>query len=409
MPKKLLFTAQARGFGPASKALHIANMLHDYSITFIGKSVAFEFSKNNSTPYNSCINSDGFSNNELCSLIKEFDLVISFMNQDIALLCYELEKPYLFFDSLFGYWKVIDDVALLSGFTAIKNELSGCKFQNYSSHEKKLLAHFLSSGSYIQNFIGVESRFNTLKRYLANSQLVIPFVTSYIESEITGSTQLNDLLLINIGGVKGRDATHENIPYVEFIEKLSLRIICEKKFQFRRIVICSGLNSKHRVIKCSKDCLVEHKHMKSKEFVALMRQARVVMSSPGLTTILESIYMKKAIIFLPEQHGSQSYNMLQLKSSPLAKLTVSISEFYNRGNNHKVTFNNESEFFEQMNTELFDAVYRKISSKMTFLIENTQCIDFDSVIKTLNENTMSMTEVERQINLFLCKDDSSDN
>ncbi len=399
MPKKILFTAQARGFGPSAKAFHLANGISEFSITFIGESVAYEFAQLNSGPYERCINSEEISNSELHKLISEFDLIISVMNQDIALLCYELGRPYLFFDSLFGFWKTYSDETLFSEFATLlaTNDLTHERLHSYSSHERKLLAHFLSTGSYIQNFWGVGERFQRLQNHLGRSVLVSPFVTQYIQHKLSSQRLVSDLLLINIGGVKGRDATKEDFSYASFIEKFASRIIQDDSFPFKRILICSGLKTRHRVLTFPSGRVIEHDSFPSAVFLNMMQEAAVVMSSPGLTSILESIFMKKPVIFLPEQHGSQTYNMSRLKQSPFAKFAISISDVKLHEFDASEMNAGEEAFFDNLTDRIFDGLHSLLRAKIREYIDEPPEYDFEKIMRSFRENTVSMKEVGNRI------------
>ena len=149
--KRIVFTARDRGFGPVSKTITIAKLFTNSIKTYMGVGNSVSYAKK-SNVFSSIINIEDTDEVKICSLLVEFDFCISVMEQDIAILCFKIKVKYYFFDSLFGYWlsnirEGFFEKILSLGKSNIENHL-----HTFSSHEKKIIAHYLANKSFIQVF-----------------------------------------------------------------------------------------------------------------------------------------------------------------------------------------------------------------------------------------------------------------
>lgn len=400
--KRIVFTAQPRGFGPVSKACNLSMLFKNAHKIFLGSSISFQFATESDHVFDQIIDIDTISETKIKERLEAADFVVNVMNQDIAFYCYELGLPYFFFDSLFGFWETTSAPVLFGKFSALQQErrLTRKDYESWTSHEKKLLSHFLAYASFIQNFIGVRERLEQVRDHLPRSVLVSPFVTQYVRRSDNNREPQSTLMLINIGGVKGRCAAREEFSYVSFVEELASRLIFEHQLGIDKIVICSGLRSRHRTLHFGGNRTIEHGFYGNADFLRQMRNAKITLSSPGLTTILESVFMAKPVVFLPEQHGSQIYNMSKIRETQLGDFTVAISDIADIDiGNDPNNFDAEA-FFDNLSPSAFEKAFELVLKRIRLLDEYGSHHFFSELASGLEHETIPMDVIEATMGAY---------
>jgi hypothetical protein len=396
--KIIIFTAEHNGFGPVSKMCNIAMLFSGYKKFFIGREIALEYVKNSPIKFDKKINSKESSIKEIRKILRKADFVINVMNQEIAFLAYQEGIRYYFFDSLFGFWhSEKNDLKLFSEFhdSCVEGKISRTKFDSYSVHEQKLLAHFLSDFSFIQNFFGVEKRFLVLKKYFKNIKLVKPFAIEYVPKKEL--TMEKGLAVINIGGVRNFLVKNDQSIYFDLIRKLAIRLLLDKKNNLKKIIICSGLYSKHGLVFNKNGRKIIHDFFDNKSFMKIVKKSEIYFSSAGLTTIFESIYMCKPAIYLPEQHSSHYYNISQIKKTLLAKYVISVTDIFKEARISPNDFKGSAQimnFIKEINenSDYFNALYDLLLKRIVKYRADGLKINFLPLYQKLNKEYISLRD-----------------
>lgn len=327
----IVFTAQHSGFGPVSKMLNIARMFRGGRLVFIGQGIALEYVNNSALGiFSEVLDYSKLSNKRLSALIDGSQYVINVMNHDIAFFCYHRGKRYYFLDSLFGFWYTRKkDKNIFKNFSDsfLKGEINQEKYNLLSVHEKKILSHVLARKSFIQNYFGVKERLVDISKFLSNSYLVEPFASGYVLKERNNNLN-EEVLLVNLGGVKNFIIKDNNSDYYELIFRLVKDLLLSPSFVFKEAVICSGLYNKHGTTRLSNGALIKHVFLDNKKFLSLALRCKVCLSSPGLTSIYEFMKIGHNPIYLPEQHSSQYYNVKALRKATNMFRTLSITDIF---------------------------------------------------------------------------------
>lgn len=380
--KKVVFTARNRGFGPISKAVSIAKILIDYEKTFIGVGNTIMYAEN-ANIFNKIINVDNYVEGDLVDEISKHEFCIIIMEQEIALICSKNKIKYFFFDSLFGYWLESINKPILNELQSF-DEVLKLDLTNFSSHEKKILAHHFAKSSFIQSFFDIKKKYPDVKKFLPNSFLIQPI----IDMKPTNHTnKIYDNLLINLGGVEGFNENAKEI-YYQFIEKLAKRAIYDKRLDISNVSISSGFRIKHGILYKNKKKYIEHCFYSSSEFKDKLKCSKFSVSAPGLTTILESIYLNKPTLFSFEQHGSHDYNLESLNISPLKYNALSIKEILIR-KSIKIDCKSKMYNFILRDENIFELIYNVFVERLVNLYEfnqkevlneiNAECIELESI------------------------------
>jgi len=274
--KVILCDAKAFCFGPISKLLTVSEKLQEkYRVIFLvsrtskmlaGQSVAHETVECDTEDIN-----DLQTHN---NLFKSADLFINIMNPLSARFAAERNIPIIEIDSLFWMWEKISEDILNS--------------EIY----------------FIQDFEGVEEQMKKFSSQIKNPVLVGPIV-----KEIPKNIKKKNKLLINLGGMESASikvGINTNYPYV--IMRL-INDVLEKGNDFDEIV-CAGNKDileemKNRLPKRT----IRYQFFEHDEFLQQIAEARLVISSPGLTTAFEVFNSGVPIFFIPPQNYSQYWNL----------------------------------------------------------------------------------------------------
>lgn len=110
-------------------------------------------------------------------------------------------------------------------------------------------------------------------------------------------------ILINIGGLHSPNT--DGLDYVDVVIKLLIEV-----FNDQKIIITTSSKSKVLLEKYLNMYInVCVKTFVQQEFMKMVANANMFLTSPGLTTILESSLLRDDVIFLPPQNISQFYNV----------------------------------------------------------------------------------------------------
>src|SRR3989344_145407 len=238
---RIIFGAQACGFGPVSKMVSLAKEFNTNDKIFIGNDVSFQFVNRQKALFSQTIDRNKSKLNIINKAIKESSCGVVVMDHDLAFHFYLSQKRYYFIDSLFGFWySRKNENTLARIFSSFSEMNQKDKVKNYNLlkvHEQKLFAHFYSEMSFIQNFFEVKNRISRLNRLgFKNLVEVNPIIDNYYYQQYKNSS--NGELLINLGGIENFLVDIETADYLKLIEKLSLDLI--NLPYVKNITVCAG-------------------------------------------------------------------------------------------------------------------------------------------------------------------------
>lgn len=359
-----IYTARNRGFGPVSKAVSILKVIDKTKGTesiFLGKGSTLGFAKK-ANCFDRVIDQNQLSTFEYNHLLKKCDFCISVMEQDIAIDCFINNVPYYFFDSLFEFWKVSNEDSFLS---KLKNITHNDIKKIFTSHEMKILSHFLAERSFIQASIAGNERFMRLRKNFPNSILISPIIDI---NPCNDNIDINpNILLFNLGGFT------QNLGrldlYYKFIKKIASSLLEDSSLDINEVVITSGNEDKWAEEISSNHKSISHKFLSHDKFICQILNAKYFVTAPGLTTILEAISLRKTPVIAFEQHQSHIHNLQVLKASNLSEKCISINDYFETANE-----NIEYSYGSALKHEdIFQKIYSDIKSKL--LNNSTQYID----------------------------------
>ncbi|MCB0617892.1 MAG: hypothetical protein KDC32_11865 [Saprospiraceae bacterium] len=293
--KHILFQAAPFCFGPIATTLNVVRELagSGHHLTLIGEGPThdlldredFEFDKLPASTVKP------FSE-ELEQLIREADLVVSNTDPPFAAACIRRGAKVVVIDTLFWMWDHIDPI-------------------------------LLQSDSYIiQNFIGVEQQMARIGR--PQNLLVVGPLTQKQEQPIPQGERDN-FLLVSLGGCDCNLVAKESDPYPEIICRL-IECVLEQESLDIEVMLATGERSANAL--CAKTASVQIGTFSNKEHVDLIRRAKGVMLSPGLTGSMEVFEGGTPVFFLPPQNYSQVLQMKAFRRSEVAGHSFSWFDVY---------------------------------------------------------------------------------
>jgi hypothetical protein len=312
----------------------IADAVRNIDKVFLGNGTALEFARRNAHCFDRIISCARLESDvDAQSLISQSDAGLIVMEQDMAFWMTKLGRPFYFFDSLLGFWILHRDLDELinAAEQILRRDTPSAYdlFQTFSPHEQKLISHVLAKRSYAQNYVGVPQRIEDLRRRgVDHIELVTSIVTSDLfEPPPRVSANYPWEMVINLGGIENFILQfHANDYYVDLVERWA-REFLSTRTDCHRITICCGRYEQTSVE--SIDGRVLYRALlPHQQFVSMVRDARIYITSPGLTAINEAVRMGRMPILLPEQHYSQYYNVYSLQGTLMGSLAVTLQQLF---------------------------------------------------------------------------------
>lgn len=313
MKKHLICVAAAFGYGPVSKLLTITKYLQilDYELTFIGYGTALELAKswdfNNIYEYNI---HEAQSDNEISEKISNSDGVINVLEPSFGSIAQKVTTMHFYIDSLFWMWGQLDP----------RVTLSECYF--------------------IQNFPGVNKKITDWSDKIQNPVLVNPIV----DIKYRTSSKCKKKLIINYGGLESQLITVERgLIYPFIITKLLLPVFESIKLNYEEIIFTGNQKVmayfEHRY--SHKFPYIKFLHLEHDKFLETLSIAKLLVTSPGLTTTYEAFHLKVPVRFLPPQNYSQTLMLDFYRKTNLSDISFHWKDIYP---DYKVDFNMEESF-----------------------------------------------------------------
>lgn len=372
MKKNIIVGTNNFGLGPVGKLSSIVISLADkYNFYACGNS--FDLNIFNKGVFKDVL----FSNDKrLISKYIETNKIqyaIVVLDVSLATILMELNVKVIFVDSLPFMWTEADIKEGLLPLNATVYCAQKCC--NLTPASKKVL-------SQINNLIWI----NPIKNVYTNK--FKPFNDEYIH--------------INVGGLHSPVGNGES-----YIKTVIIPLL--KIFDNENIIISCGTNAKKSILNEIKRLKLDIKNFKietltQKDFISSIYNAKLFLTSPGLTTIYETESLHKPTILLPPQNLSQFYNIQYAKKIldkykiitwETEKLNINyLKNILPKGETYVVdkiyefiseltNSNFEVDFISRFNTLLKQKYLKKESSD--FVIEGNGTEDIRKVLESLEE------------------------
>ena len=295
----IIAVAENYAFGPIGKLLTITDKLRifGHNITFLLFGTPYQLAKRDINNKVLCVD---FSKNTLpdniISLLIKADLLISVMDLPSINWAKKYNLPIAFVDSLFWFWTTIDERLF---------DIDMYFFQKSFLLNKRKM-----------------NELNTIKNLIE----VPPIVDiEYLSNE------KSNLLLINLGGMdaKGYIEIGNNSFYPFIIVNIILKLEILKNF--KQVIftgnerIINNLKNKYEHAISDNIKFLELNH---KEFIKILSQSQLLITSPGLETTLEGFVYNVPIIFLPPQNNSQYLQLDEFRKLGIASKSIHLKDFF---------------------------------------------------------------------------------
>jgi hypothetical protein len=299
MAKRLVCVASGYGYGPVSKLLAVAKRLKalGYALCFVGRGPAWELARH--FPFDEMLVWEETGDHG--SIEQELGLsngIVNVMEPKFGVLAQRTPLPHFYIDSLFWMW------SRLHTWTA--------KADIY----------------FVQNFPGVQAKMNQWRANIRNPQLVGPIVD--VPDDWQGQDK-SATLVVSFGGLEsGSLKADQELVYPHILTSLLLPILNEADFRYESIVFTGneGVMSYLDRQFYTRPDRVQFAHLSHHSFVSLLRSARCILSSPGLTTAYEAFLLRIPVRFLPPQNYSQTLMLDHYIKTGLSDLTLHWRDLY---------------------------------------------------------------------------------
>jgi hypothetical protein len=276
-PVEIAFCAGPSGYGPAAKAVAIAERLRTRDITFVGTGVALEMAAR-SAAFSATIEARP-GTRAASAALRAARRVVCVMDPYMARYALELGRPLSVADSLFWLWH-------------------------------RVPRSFLRARPYwVQRFADVE------RRRAAFSPRPVPVGPIVAERpKVTGARRG---LVVNLGGSAPHDRPY-GLPYARFVVDAFLRSELHERFD-GDVLLMAGEACVRELLGASSNGRLRVTSLRHGEARVAIASAELLLSCPGLTTTLEGFRWGTPVLFLPPQNYSQWVILERLRRERVAE------------------------------------------------------------------------------------------
>lgn len=342
MKRNIIIGTNNFGLGPVGKVSSIVTGLSDeYSFFACGN----EFDLN--------IFKDGMFKDTLFSKDKEkianfikkhkINYAIVVLDVELATILMDLNVKVIFVDSLPFMWTQADiDEGLLPLDATVYCAQKCC---NLTEASKKVLAQVKN----LKWINPIQSKFE--KKYR-------PYKEEYIH--------------INVGGLHSPIGNGES-----YIKTVIIPLL--KIFKSEKIIITCGTTAKISILNELKNEGIDSRNIKvetlqQKDFISSINNAKLFLTSPGLTTIYETESLHKPTIILPPQNLSQFYNIEYAKKILDEYKTIN-------WDTQKLNLDYLQSILPKGETYVVDKIYEFITELVNSNFENKFIEQFNLILK----------------------------
>jgi len=131
------------------------------------------------------------------------------------------------------------------------------------------------------------------------------------------TVQKKNVILVNLGGGESRFIQPGvNSDYGQ--QMLNLIIQVKPFLENKELVICGGTKIIGTIKSVASQNNIKALTLSNDNYLELLDEAEILISSPGLNAIFEAIYRKIPIVFLPPQNVSQVYQLNEYENAKIA-------------------------------------------------------------------------------------------
>lgn len=277
--RTIICCAYPFGYGPAAKLLHIARVLKtkDVRLVFLGTGIAHELVAR-SRLFDEVVNTPP-TDQRSSARIRDGAAVLSIMDRDYCTIAVEYGRPVFVVDSLLWMRDRVPPV-----------------FQQARRY-------------WAQNFADDRGRLTEIG---PNATVVGPILGPKAIQSQPGTR-----VVINLGGGETPEGVIDaHSAYFDFVLQALQRALLLR--HYRGVVLLGGERSIAYLRRRYPDCGLEMASASHDQMPTLLRSARWVATSPGLTTTLECFQAGVPTFFLPPQNYSQWWILKKLRERGLA-------------------------------------------------------------------------------------------
>jgi len=309
---KVITSAQSFGYGPSSKLVTAIKELrritgHISQIDFWGDSTSLTYVTQNRKYFDSLF--EGQKNSPDLSI---YNLAISVMDPYLAIKAPVLNKPIIYIDSLFWFWKwnqtrfdelnnTVDLIKSLRKIDNLDNILS-----TVGPHELQYIAHRVSNYSVVQAF----GQYDRKSMDIFRRQIDVTIVNPIIDKSIYKTGVKKDTILISLSGmISPLVDNNQATKYVKLICNLFREYTKSVDKKFNVILttnpdVISKINFDTGRIKAVA--------LSNEEILNMLNRSIICFAPVGITFLYEALNYYVPIVFLPEQHDGHYPNYLRL-------------------------------------------------------------------------------------------------
>ncbi len=309
--KKILIYAAPFSYGPTGKALSLASHLKDlYQVELAGYNTSYELMKlDKNLPLINYKFRDFEELNDPTLL--GYDLIISCSDLKLASRANQLGIKSIMLDSLF--WWIAPS-----------------------------LEEILSTDAYVvQDFLGVQEALSALPQNCSNIYKVGAVLRKNID-RLKDQNQRENHILINYGGIESpyvKVPRDSNYPFI--MTKLLTGLFREySSFKFT----VTGNSQAMRILSRDYSAYenVKFETLQHDDFIACIARSKLILTSPGIETFYESIFLATPSVLLLPNNSSQYWQLLALINSGIES-PVCHYNYYGKMCEHERDFDEANE------------------------------------------------------------------
>jgi hypothetical protein len=298
---RLLASAEAYGYGPATKLRVIAARLTErgHRVDFVGEGTAAEYTAGESASFASVISLGSMA--EISEIAGHgYDGVLSVMDPHLVMWSFLKGLPSVYVDSLYWFWAWDDGIQAQRDWEVVTSARDVVEavslIASLPMSSAQYVAHRASSTSCAQR------TWATSQRVADHPELGrVRVVDAIVDLSRYRTMPRTEVLACMSGLMNPLVSTQDVGPWLAAATQL-----------VDEAMTCAGhpdtpvlLTGNHQVIASYADNLpprFRHRPRSHTEVLDLLGSARVCLTPPGLTTMLEAIAYGAPIVLLPEQH-----------------------------------------------------------------------------------------------------------
>ncbi len=339
--KRIVITSNPFGFGPSSKANSVIKELlnreiQNLEIYYLGSSFSQEIISDNVRIKR--INVDERSESDLREVlisIGDIDLCVSFQNRFIIKVAKELKIPSFFIDGLAWLWGKIPEDHLLSEVTYwTKHPLLKHSIKEHAAKNIKIIDNFL-------------------------------FKLANVDSK--------KRIIINLGGCLNplRNGLQEN--YLNLIADILNNI----NFGQNDVHLVSGFTACNYLSKRIFNNQIQVKNLSHTEVISLINKNSIVISTGGLNSSIEAIYLSSRIIFILPSNLSQIQTQNSFCSISKNIFHRTWNELFNVKIDSSTSEKNVLDLIDNISSDAFGEVIKKYADDLSIEINKNKIQEDD--------------------------------